>query len=176
MPPPAMLSLEFLRGVEVEGHAAAAMTARGIADQHGEIFWYLTLICGFIVLGVGNIQTLDGIVRRWTDVLWSASGRLRSKGVGVKNIYYVVLLSYCLWGMLALRLSPNPLILAIVSSVCGNVGLGSSAIHTLVVNRRLMPPELRLPWYLQLGLVGAFVFFLGISGIALYQYLSGSGN
>ena len=53
---PAMLSLEFLRGVEVEGHAAAAMTARGIADQHGEIFWYLTLICGFIVLGVGNIH------------------------------------------------------------------------------------------------------------------------
>ena len=173
---PAMLSLEFLRGVEVEGHAAAAMTARGIADQHGEIFWYLTLLCGFIVLGVGNIQTLDGIVRRWTDVFWSASGNLRAKSGEVKNIYYVILVTYCLWGMLALRLSPNPLILAIVSSVCGNIGLGAAAIHTLVVNRKLMPPELRLPWRLQLGLVGACVFFIGISLIALNQHLSKLGN
>ena len=76
-----------------------------------------------------------------------------AKGGQVKNIYYVVLLAYCLWGLLALRLTPNPLVLAIVSSVCGNVGLGSSALHTLFVNRRLMPPELRLPWYMQLGLV-----------------------
>ena len=169
---PSMLSLEFLRGAEVEGHAAAAMTARGIADRHGEVFWFLTLLCGFVVLGIGFIQTLDGIVRRWTDVLWSASGRLRAKGGQVKNIYYVVLLAYCLWGLLALRLTPNPLVLAIVSSVCGNVGLGSSALHTLFVNRRLMPPELRLPWYMQLGLVGAFVFFLGISGVALHQHLT----
>ena len=173
---PAMMSLEFLPGAEVEGHAAAAMTARGIADQHGEIFWYLTLLCGFVVLGVGFIQTLDGTVRRWTDVLWSASGQLRSKIGGVQNIYYGVLFSYCLWGLLALRLTPNPLVLAIVSSVCGNVGLGVSGLHTLYVNRKLMPRELRLPWYMQLGLVGAFVFFLGISGIALRQYLGGGGS
>ena len=160
----------------MEGHAAAAMTARGIADRHGEVFWFLTLLCGFVVLGIGFIQTLDGIVRRWTDVLWSASGRLREKGGQVKNIYYVVLLAYCLWGLLALRLTPNPLVLAIVSSVCGNVGLGSSALHTLFVNRRLMPPELRLPWYMQLGLVGAFVFFLGISGVALHQHLTAAGR
>jgi hypothetical protein len=68
------------------------------------------------------------------------------------------------------------LILAIVSSVCGNIGLGAAAIHTLVVNRKLMPPELRLPWRLQLGLVGACVFFIGISLIALNQHLSKLGN
>ena len=171
---PAMLSLEFLAGAEVEGHAAAAMTARGIADSHGEVFWYLTLLCGFVVLGVGFVQTIDGVVRRWTDVLWSASGRLRSVKEGnVKNIYYIVLLTYCLWGFLALGLAPNPLVLAIVSGVLGNVGLGSSSLHTLFVSRRLMPKELQPPWYLQAGLVGSFVFFLGISAIALNQHLGG---
>ena len=171
---PSMLSLEFLAGAEVEGHAAAAMTARGIADRHGEVFWHLTLLCGFVVLGVGFVQTIDGVVRRWTDVLWSASGRLRTLKEGrIKTIYYTVLLVYCLWGFLALGLSPNPLVLAIVSGVLGNVGLGSSALHTLFVSRRLMPTELRPPWYLQLGLVGGFVFFLGISAIALNQHLSG---
>ena len=169
---PSMLSLEFLRGAEVEGHAAAAMTARGIADRHGEVFWFSTLLCGFIVLGIGFPQTLDSIVRRWTDVLWSASGNLRSwEGRQVKNIYYFVLLGYCLWGLLALRLTPNPLILAIISSVAGNIGLGTAALHTLYVNRRLMPNELRPPWYLQAGLVAGFVFFFGISGFALYQHL-----
>ena len=66
----------------------------------------------------------------------------------MKNIYYFVLLGYCLWGLLALRLTPNPLILAIISSVVGNIGLGTAALHTLYVNRRLMPNELRPPWYL----------------------------
>jgi hypothetical protein len=120
---------------------------------------------------VGFIQTLDGIVRRWTDVLWSASGHLRAReGREVKNIYYIVLLLYCLWGLIALRLTPNPLMLAIVSSVLGNIGLGTSALHTLFVQRRLMPRQLRSPWYFQLGLVGAFLFFLGISAIALNQH------
>ena len=89
----------------------------------------------------------------------------------MKNIYYFVLLGYCLWGLLALRLTPNPLILAIISSVVGNIGLGTAALHTLYVNRRLMPNELRPPWYLQAGLVAGFVFFFGISGFALYQHL-----
>ena len=35
---PSMLSLEFIPGAEVDGHAAAAMTARGIADRSGEVF------------------------------------------------------------------------------------------------------------------------------------------
>ena len=96
-----------------EGHAAAAMTARGIADRHGEIFWFSTLLCGFYRFrSLASRRVLDSIVRRWTDVLWSASGNLRSwEGRQVKNIYYFVLLGYCLWGLLALRLtaqSSNP--------------------------------------------------------------------
>ena len=48
-------------------------------------------------------------------------------------------------------------------------GLGVTSIHALHVNRNLLPPELRPAWYMQAGLVGCFVFFTGISGIAFYQ-------
>ncbi|MBI3281730.1 MAG: Nramp family divalent metal transporter [Acidobacteria bacterium] len=41
---PAMMSYEFIRGVkQVDGNAAAAMTAQAIASQHGQAFWYITL-------------------------------------------------------------------------------------------------------------------------------------
>lgn len=170
---PALLSVEFIRGAEVDGHAAAAMTARGIADRYGEFFWYSTLACGFLVFAPAVVQTIDGIVRRWTDVIWSArGGRGDDERGDVRKLYYGIMAAYCLWGLLALNLTPNPLVLAIAGSVLGNIGLGAAALHVLVVNRRLMPKQLQPHPLLQIGLLGTFVFFLAISGIALAQQLN----
>ena len=167
---PSLLSREFIFGIEVEGHAAAAMTARGVADRSGEIFWFLTLLCGFIVLAPGQTSDIDGITRRWTDVIWTGNRRARRMdGHQVKNIYYGIMFAYCLWGLIALRLTPNPLVLAIVTTTLRNIGLGGSSLHALYVNRTMLPGPLRPAWYLQLGLVGAFVFFMGISIIAFLQ-------
>ena len=41
----------------------AAMTANGIAERAGDVFWFLTLLCGFIVLAPGQISDIDGITR-----------------------------------------------------------------------------------------------------------------
>ncbi len=170
---PSMLSLEFIPGVEVEGHAAAAMTARGIADRSGEIFWFLTLLCGFIVLAPGQISDIDSITRRWTDVIWTGNARVQHlDGHQVKNIYYVIMFLFFLWGLIALRLTPDPLVLAIVTGTLRNIGLGATALHTLYVNRKLMPKELQMPLFMQAGLVGCFLFFLGISAIAFNQKLT----
>ena len=167
---PSMLSLEFIPGATVEGNAAAAMTARGIADQYGEIFWFLTLFCGFIVLAPGQISDVDGIIRRWTDVIWTGSLRVRHmEGHQVKNIYYTIMAAYCVWGLIALRLTPDPLILAIVTGTLRNIGLGATAIHALVINRKLLPKELQPGWFMQVGLLGCFVFFMGITVIAFHQ-------
>jgi len=167
---PAMLSLQFLRGVEVEGHGAAALIADGIAASHGRVFWYTTLLCGFLVLGPGVIQTVDGVCRRWTDVVWAASGRLRhTKPHRAYLTYYAIMACYCLWGLLALGLTPDPLILAVLGSSLGNIGLAVSALHAIYVNRRLLPkpaqPSRALDWML----VGAALFFLGISALAFEQ-------
>jgi hypothetical protein len=167
---PSLLSLEFIPGVEVDGHAAAAMTARGVADRSGELFWYLTLLCGFIVLAPGQMSDIDGVVRRWTDVIWTGSSRAQKlEGHQVRNIYYTILLCYVLWGLIALRLTPNPLVLAIVTGTLRNIGLGITSLHSLYINRTLLPRQLRPPWYLQVGLVLAFFFFMGISSIAFHQ-------
>ena len=53
---PSMLSIQFLqRGTEVPESAVAAMTADGVAGavggSLGPLFWYLTVFCGFLVLG-----------------------------------------------------------------------------------------------------------------------------
>ena len=169
---PSMLSLEFIPGVQVEGQAAAALTARGIADRSGEIFWFLTLLCGFIVLAPGQVSDIDGIIRRWTDVIWTGAGRVQKlEGGQVRYVYFTIMVLYCLWGLIALRLTPDPLVLAVVTGTLRNIGLGATSLHALIINRRLLPKPLQPGWFLQLGLVCSFVFFLGISAIAFEQRL-----
>jgi hypothetical protein len=168
---PAMISYEFIRGARnIEGNAVAAMTARAIADRHGEVFWFLTLLCGFAILFPTQVSNLDGISRRWTDVIWMGSKRLRgAEGNSVKYVYYAILGGYGLWGLAALRLSPNPLALAIMSGVLVNFAMAFSAVHLLYVDRKLMPERLRAPWVLRAGLVACAVFYGGISTIALWS-------
>lgn len=168
---PSMMSLQYLRGTSVDGISAAAMTARAMADHHGPIFWFLTLLCGFLVLAPSQISNIDGITRRWTDVIWVGSGRLRQlPGHQVKTVYYTIMTFYGLWGLLALRLTPNPLVLAMATAVLMNLALGFSALHTLYVNRTLLPPPLRPRWWIQLGLVLCSLYYLGISAVAFRQH------
>ncbi len=168
---PAMFSYEFIRGVTtVDGHAVAAMSAEAIAARHGRIFWFLTLLCGFLIMAPTQVSQLDNICRRWTDVLWTGSARLRRlEGHKVKYVYYTILTLYCLWGLLALRLTPSPLVLAVASGVMMNFALGFSALHTLYVNLRLLPPALRPGRLLRAGLLACAAFYLSISVIAFRQ-------
>jgi hypothetical protein len=170
---PAMISYEFIRGARnIEGNAVAAMTAQSLAARHGEIFWFLTLLCGFAILYPTQISNLDSVSRRWTDVIWMGVRRLHTlEGNKVKFVYYGILLLYGLWGLIALRISPNPLVLAIATGVMMNVGLSVSALHVIYVNRRLLPRQLRPAWVLEAGLVFCSLFYGAISGIALWQEL-----
>jgi hypothetical protein len=166
-----MFSYEFIRGVTtVDGHAVAAMSAEAIAARHGRIFWFLTLLCGFLIMAPTQVSQLDNICRRWTDVLWTGSARLRRlEGHKVKYVYYAILALYCLWGLVALRLTPNPLVLAVASGVMMNFALGFSALHTLYVNLHLLPPPLRPGPLLRAGLLACSAFYLTISAIAFRQ-------
>lgn len=168
---PAMFSYEYIRGIQnVSGHAVAAMSAEAIAARHGQIFWFLTLLCGFLIMAPTQVSQIDAICRRWTDVLWTGSQRLRRlEGNKVKYVYYSLLAAYLFWGLNALRLTPNPLVLAITSGVLWNFALGFSSLHVLWVTRRLMPRATRPNWLQSAGLFLCAVFFLGISGIVLNQ-------
>jgi hypothetical protein len=71
--------------------------------------------------------------------------------------------------LIALRISPNPLVLAIATGVMMNLGLAVSALHVIYVNRRLLPRPLRPSWVLEAGLVFCSLFYGAISGVALLQ-------
>ena len=40
-------------------------------------FWFLTLLCGFVIFFPSQISVLDSISRRWTDVFWTRIQGLR---------------------------------------------------------------------------------------------------
>ncbi len=169
---PAMFSYEYLRGgvAGIDGNAVAAMTADALAQRHGPVFWFLTLLCGFLIMAPTQVSQLDQIARRWTDVLWIGSRRLH--GVDdhkVKFVYYALLAIYCVWGLIALRVTPNPLVLAIATGVMWNFAFAFTSLHLLWVMLRLMPAPLRPGWLQCAGLVGGAVLYAGISGVALAQ-------
>ncbi|MBI3836722.1 MAG: Nramp family divalent metal transporter [Planctomycetia bacterium] len=172
---PCMLSLEFIRNATVAGDRVAAMTAEGIATrypQYGGLFWTLTLLCGFLVLAPGQISVGDQIARRWTDIAWTASSRLkRMGGTHVKYVYYSILGVYAFWGLFVLWRLPA-LDIAKIGAVLGNVALGFSALHALYANRALLPKELQPHWLLQIGVVLCGIFFIGISVVVIVDVVN----
>jgi len=125
------------------------------------------LLCGFLVLAPGQISVGDQIARRWTDIAWTASSRLkRMGGTHVKYVYYSILGVYAVWGLFVLWRLPA-LDIAKIGAVLGNVGLGFSALHALYANRALLPKELQPHWLLQIGVVLCGIFFIGISVVVM---------
>jgi len=87
----------------------------------------------------------------------------------VKYVYYTILALYCVWGLIVLRLTPNPLVLAIATTVLWNFALGFTALHTLWVLLSLLPKPLR-PGILQCaGLLACAAFYFWISSMAFAQ-------
>jgi hypothetical protein len=163
---PCMMSLEFIRNVPVTGDRVAAMTAEGIADRYpglASVFWITTLACGFLVLAPGQVSVCDQIARRWTDMIWTVSGQAHQKSRGeVRFVYYGILAFYALLGMVILWFL-NPILIAEIGVILGNLALGFSTLQALYVNRKLLPRELRPGLFQQVGTLCCGIFFLGVS-------------
>ncbi len=173
---PSMLSVEFLqRGTEASQWTAASMTAGGVqkrvAELHGadvgQLFWFMTLFCGFLVLAPSVTSTADGLVRRWVDVFWTGSARLRAlEPRAIKRVYFTVLAAYMAFGFVMLGLN-RPQTLVLIAGVMNNIALGFSCWHTLGVNLVLLPRPLRPGWFVRASLFFAGFFFWIISAIAI---------
>ena len=196
---PSMLSVEFLRrGTEADKWNAAALTAQGVGEAvtnppddvlasitglssifsgtaAGNLFWALTLFCGFLVLAPSMAATIDGILRRWIDVFWTASKKLRELDESfIKHLYFRVLLIYGVIGFTTLWLS-KPTTLLTIATLIYNFALGFSCFHTIAVNTTLLPKQLRPNWLVRIGLVCAGTFFTLLGTIAAIKTLSDLG-
>ena len=113
---PAILAIEFIDpSLNLGQWQAAAFQAEGIANRHGSIFWYLTLLCGFWVLFSSQLGSLDGIGRRWSDMIWTGSQPeregSRSRLVWISTALVVGLGLLFAWGSEASLLSGPQLLL-----------------------------------------------------------------
>lgn len=165
---PTMLSVEFLpRGTAASQWTLAGMTAGGVAAHAGgllgTIFWYGVLVCGFLVLLPNAASNADGFIRRWVDACWTSLGSLRGLEPGrVRYVYFGMLAAYAALGVFFLSIR-QPMGLIVAYGNLGNVALGFSCWHTLVVNRMLLPPELRPGAAACIGLFVAGLYFFGLA-------------
>lgn len=172
---PSMLSIEYLRrGYESDNWTAAAMTAGGVharvSEQSGpllgSIFWFMTLFCGFMVLAPSMATTGDGVIRRWVDVFWTSSPRLRKLDTDkIRKVYFWVLVGYASLGLVMLMFEPGKLVQ--YSTMVYNVALGFSCWHTLVLNMVLLPKELRPGWFVRIALAATGLFFFSLGTVVI---------
>lgn len=153
-----LFTVQYVPAGTVAGEwAVANLQAEGIAAVHGRIFWYLTLLCGLWILFSTQLGIVDGLPRATTDMLWSASPRLRRAG-DVRIVYYGVLAAFALWGCIALNLA-RPLTLIIIGANAAAAIFVVESLHTLVLNRRVLPRELRPPLWREVCLVLCALFY-----------------
>ena len=162
---PSMLSVQFLeRGtVLADKNLAAAMTAGGVQEAagpfFGPIFWYMTMFCGLLVLATSMVSTADGVLRRWVDVCWTALPSLQkwdTKHIG--KLYFGVLCIYAICGIVMLIFVKADALLTF-SGMIYNFALGFSCWHVVVVNRTLLPREIKPSLLRCVGLTFAGLFF-----------------
>lgn len=184
---PAMLTLEYVPlGQKMDQWAAAAFQADGLREKSGfiiesalgnpgiaafggKLMWYLTLLCGFWVLFSTQLGSVDGVPRRFTDIIWTGFRSARKMDDhNAKWIYYPIVLVYVLWGVIAMYLA-KPLLMIIVSATIGGYQLVMCSIHTLYVNRKFLPKEIQPPIYKQIGLILCALFYSIFGTITVYK-------
>lgn len=186
---PSILSVEFLpRGTGASDWTTAALTAGGVERQvanpppgvlayesglkHwisspliGRFFWAGTLFCGFLVMGTSMITTMDGFVRRWVDVIWTASSHLRKLDTKhIRHVYFTVLCIYVAIGLLIMIVLEKPGFIFKLSTTGYNFAFAMSCWHTAILNSTLLPVPLRPHWLIRLGMFfgGCCFLFMGI--------------
>ena len=194
---PSILSVGFLpRGTECDDYNTASLTAGGVESRvanppsnvlaskigltslisgksAGRFFWGCTLFCGFLVLVTSMASTIDGFIRRWLDVFWTALPVLRKMDVAhIGKVYFGLLVGYLLIGFGIIWSPISPAGVFKIATTGYNFAFAISAWHTLVVNTTLLPKQLRPNWFVRSALVCAGLFFVCL-GIMSVMKMSG---
>ena len=140
-------------------------------EGRGKAFWFLTIFCGFLVLAPSMSTSADGIIRRWVDVFWTTSDRLRSMPPeSIRMVYFGVLACYASFGFVMLGFFKPDTLLKIATTIY-NYALGISCLHTVYVNRSLLPSKLQPRRSVWIALVLFGIFFLFIALVSTLKQL-----
>jgi hypothetical protein len=150
-------------GTDLQGLAAGAYQAEYLSKIWTG-FWFLTLFNGFWILFKTQLGNTDILVRAVTDATWMASDRARQSKLGIRAIYYGVLVAFSVWGVFALRSASPFALFKIVANMAGVI-MVIAGIQILIVNRRFLPPAVRPSIVREAGLVACVAFY------ALFAFL-----
>ena len=169
---PALLYVTFIeRGNDIRGLGIAAQLAANAGAIAGPFLATAIAFLGAWLLFKTQLDSMEGLVRSVTDILWTGSKRIRDwRGGDVRAIYYAVLAIEVIWGMIALRLAAPIVLLQIGANVAGVVFIISS-LHVLYVNTVLLPAELRPPMWRRACLVAMTVFYAFFSTMSIRALL-----
>jgi Mn2+/Fe2+ NRAMP family transporter len=158
---PALIYVTFLpRGMDIQGLGISAALASSVSSRASTWIGGSIALLGAWALFKTQLDTLEGMVRSITDILWTGSRRIRSwRGGDVRAVYYAVLVAIVIWGLIALRLA-QPIVLLKLSANVAGVVFVIAALHVLYVNTRLLPPHVRPPLWRRAALVAMAVFYL----------------
>jgi hypothetical protein len=177
---PALLSLQFAPYSPLYSEpkrldwAQAVISADGLRNAPGlsagvaQALWVMMLFVGLMVLLPSQMSVVEDVSRRWTDVIWSGSRRVRERMAPhqVSWIYYSILTCYVIWSAISMYVFTtygSPKLMTLVISNLGNVALGFTSFFLLWVNYRLLPAEIQPRWYHRVGVAACGVFYLGMA-------------
>jgi hypothetical protein len=157
---PALLYVTFLpRGTDIAGLGISAALAAAVGSQSGALLGGVIAFLGAWLLFKTQLDSVEGMSRAITDILWTGSQRVRAwRGGDVRAVYYCVLAAIVVWGIFALRLAQPIMLLQIGANIAGVIFIIAS-FHLLYINTRLLPPHVRPPMWRRVALVIMALFY-----------------
>jgi len=150
------------------GFTAAVGLAQVLGKSYGLVLWTGALLTGFGVLAATQVGIVAGYARSVTDILWTASARSRPAGAegGAGGVYWLSLAAFTLAGCLAMTLA-DPLLLIVISASVAAFNFVVLSLHTLWVNRTLLPRALRPTLWRELAVLACALFFAALLARAI---------
>lgn len=182
---PALISLEFSQYSELFHQpnrmdwAQAIISADGVRHAAGlsswlrEGLWTAMLVVGLLVLLPSQMSIVEDVCRKWTDIIWSGSRRIReAKTIRVERVYYSIMAFYVVWTFVATYFFTTygtPKLMVLVVANLNNIALGFTAFFILRNNIAFLPKPLRPKLINCIGVAFCGITYLGLAGLVFYQ-------
>jgi hypothetical protein len=168
---PVLLALDAVpRGTDMSGVGGAAVFARELARRYGAVLWVPALLTALWIFFSTQVGIVEGFARHVTEMLWT--GGARPAGGGAGWIYYPVLGLLALAGASAMTVAP-PLTVILIGANVAALNFAILSVHTVSLNRALLPATLRPPWWREaIVLLGGLGFAVLVARVAARALLS----
>ena len=153
------------------GETLAAIDAIATAfTSVSQVLYPLWFIVMFLVGWKMSFGIFDAFARAQADMTLQLLKV--SRGLGIRKWYYVWVLTVTLVGIAATVIgSPKgPVFMLDVLAFLSPLAMGSYCLLLLHVNRKMMPPRLRMSWASTIALASGAVFYLGSLFYCLFAF------